>query len=450
MRTAHDWGRASARPHRSAPVSRTSYYARAIVCAAAATLVACNSPSSSDDTAATDPSGPVVSGNVSTRLEESTRSVVDGVAYPFVTVKPAATATLSVGQQVTFYASLSEPNGNVWNSCCSTWTSSNPDIASVTVTGSGSSAGEHATVVAHKAGRVTVTATTQSNTSGTLTVTVGSAPPSTSSGSGSTSGETGSGGSPTAKPPSTTEPSGSAHEPSGMATQVNTGTIKSTAPFAVFSPWTATDYGESSQNLTTVPGATGMRITYRPNLWGGYSPVRFGVSLPSAGTGWYYQRMNVRFSPNWTMSGNIGVKLCEPRTQQLDGATGENEVIGAQDFETNSTHAWLYTLLQGPNGQSRDLFEQPHYTPAAELAGGAWHTIEVLFTPESSPGTGNGTYTAWVDGTQIAHYTNVQFLARGNRVGFPYLMFDPTYGGGSNRPATTMYWDFDQLYVSTK
>jgi hypothetical protein len=248
-------------------------------------------------------------------------------------------------------------------------------------------------------------------------------------------------------------PPGGYHEPSGMAVQINTGPITSSpGPFSVFSPSSPSQYGEWSGNLSVVPGGTGLRLTYPTNLSGGYSPVRFGHAIPSAGTGWYYQRMLVRFSPNWTLSGNVAMKFCEPRTQQQGSGQGpnENHVIGAHDFETNSVNAFFYVLLQGPNGHFEDLFEQPQYSPASNLKGGGWHLIEVLFTPESTPGAGNGSYTGWVDGVQIANYTNVLWLAAGNQVGWPYLMFDPTYGGGSHNPAQSMYWDFDQLYVSTR
>jgi hypothetical protein len=239
-----------------------------------------------------------------------------------------------------------------------------------------------------------------------------------------------------------------------MSTQINTGPITSTAGFDQFSGSSASATGEWAGNLAPVPSAsgTGLRVTYPTSLVGGNSPVRFGRAIASAGTGWYYQRMMVRFSSNWTLSGNVALKLCEPRTQQQGSGQGpnENHVIGAHDFETQSVNAFLYVLLQGPNGHFADLFEQPKYSPAANLKGGAWHLIEVLFTPESTPGAGDGTYTGWVDGTQIANYTNVLWLAAGNQVGWPYLMFDPTYGGGTNSPAQSMYWDFDQLYVSTR
>lgn len=246
---------------------------------------------------------------------------------------------------------------------------------------------------------------------------------------------------------------GGFHEPAGMAVQINTGPITaSPSIFTVFSPATPSPEGEWRGNLSVVPHGTGLRMTYPTVLSGGYSPVRFGVSIPSAGTGWYYLRMKIRLSPNWTMSGNNTMKFCEPLTQQHGSGQGpnENHVIGANDFLSTSAHSFFYVALQGPNGHFQNLREKPANNPASDLAGGAWHLVEVLFTPESAPGAGDGTYAGWVDGVQVANWTSVLWLAPGNAVGWPHLMFDPTYGGGRNSPAQKMYWDMDELYVSTR
>ncbi len=450
MRIAHDWGRASGRPRTSAKVSRKSSYARALLCSAAAALAACdNSPKS-----AANPTDPVNA--MGSRENEAVGTEVRGVAYPLVTVKPSASVDMSVGQQSTFSALLSEPNGNSWTSCCSTWTSSDASIASVSATGYGVEDGERGIVVAHKAGTATITVTTQSGTSGTLNVTVGSessgsgSAGASSGGTGGSSGGSGSGGTPTASP-SPPPPSGSYHQPSGFVQQVNMPSITSTAAFSNFSPTSTSSTGQWSGNLTTVPGGSGLRITYRPNLMAGGSPVRFGISLASAGSGWYYQRMKIRFSSNWTNANNPVVKLCEPQTEQEGNPAGpdENHVISAF-VHADPTQSYLTVLLQGPDSHFRDLTEQPVANPAANLSDGNWHTMEVLFGPESSPGAGNGTYTGWVDGTQVASYTNVQWLAAGNRAGWPYLLFDPVYGGMDSSPPYIMYWDFDALYVSTR
>jgi uncharacterized protein YjdB len=327
-----------------------------------------------------------------------------------VSLSPSS-ATMAPGETTQLTATARDAGGTVLSVGVS-WATTDPAVASVSSSG---------LVTANANGSATIKATA-GGVSGAAAVTVESGPP------------------------------GGFNEPAGMSTQINTGPVTSTSVFTVFSPSTPSSLGDWSGNLTTVPGGTGLRVTYPPTLPGGNSPARWGVGIPSAGTGWYYQRMKVRFSPNWTMNGNVDVKLCEPRTQQTGSGAGadENDVIAAHDFETQSTHAFLFLALQGPNGHFADLTEQPEFAAAANLAGDAWHTMEVLFAPESSPGAGNGTYTAWVDGTQIAHYTSVPWLASGNQVGWPYLMFDPTYGGGTHSPVATMYWDFDQLYVSTK
>lgn len=243
------------------------------------------------------------------------------------------------------------------------------------------------------------------------------------------------------------------NEPAGMAAQINTGPMNGLPTgFSIFSPETPSPLGDWRGNLQPVPDGSGLRLMYPSTLPGGNSPVRFGAAIHSPGTGWYYQRMKVRFSPNWSLSGNVALKLCEPRTAQHGSGAGpnENHVIGTHDFASQSRHAWLYVLLQGPNGHFRNLYEQPRYARQADLADGAWHTVEVLFGPESRPGAGDGTYAAWVDGYPVARYRDVLWLAPGNKVGWPYLMFDPTFGGGRHNPASPMYWDIDQLYVSTK
>jgi hypothetical protein len=435
MRSAHDWGRALGRPRRYAVASgRSSRQHLALALVGLAAVAACSESSTA----------PGVADNTSEQTaiaRESNLITANGIQYPLVGLTPNQ-SSMTVGAHVNFQARLTGGDGSHWMGRYITWKSSNDAVVSITTANWGNRAGDNGDAIAHKNGTATITATTQSHTVGAITITVG----------GSGSGGGGGGGTTSSPPPSSVGGSGGQHEPSGMYAQINTGAIRSTGVVSVFSPSSTSSTGESSGNLSIVSGGTGLRMTYRTNLTGGYSPVRFGVAIPSAGTGWYYQRMKVRFSSNWTLNGNVGLKFCEPRTWQQGSVSGgnENHVISMSDFLTNSRHAFLNGFLQGPYGQARNLFEQPLYSSAADLNDGQWHTVEILFAPESSPGSGNGQYTAWVDGTQIARYTNVQFLASGNRSGWPYLMFDPTYGGGNHSPSSTMYWDMDDLYVSTR
>ena len=68
-------------------------------------------------------------------------------------------------------------------------------------------------------------------------------------------------------------------------------------------------------------------------------------------------------------------------------------------------------------------------------------------------GSRNGQLTMWVDGDMIYQSpTNVSYFMSGESMGWQYLQFDPTYGGdvATDHPPYSIYWDIDDLYVSTK
>jgi len=336
-------------------------------------------------------------------------------AVASVTVSPA-TAGVTVGQSVQLTAAAKDASGSVITGAAITWSSSSAGVATVSGTG---------LVQALAAGTVIISATSGGHVA-TANVTVSAA----SAGGGT---------------------SGSANEPSGMSAQYNTGAITSFAQtgMTMISPatWSAPYQNGEAANLGTVPDGTGLRVTYPPTLPGGYSPVRFMTSgFANQGTGWLYIRMKIRFSPNWTTNGNVDVKLAEPHTLYEDN---ENDNIDAWVTGSNSQSV-LITGLQGPS-TDRNLL--PTTSGGGVITGGAWHTIELLYGPESTSGAGNGTYQAWVDGAQVTNTSNVNWLAAGETPGWHELLFDPCYGGGyANPPSSSpnIYWDFDQLYISTK
>ncbi len=242
------------------------------------------------------------------------------------------------------------------------------------------------------------------------------------------------------------------HEPAGMATQVNTGAIHALpAGFTVFSPTTMTAQGEAAGNLSVAPDE-GLRLTYLPSLAGGYSPARFGIPLAAPGTGWFYERERVRFSTNWNLNGSVSIKLAEPRT----ATTQQNDIVVLMS-DNRTTDLYLVLAQQGSTTRNLPAPKTPKWTYAAvdsagRIAVGTWHTLEVLFQPESVPGRGDGVYTSWVDGAQADRETNVAWLAAGEAVGWPYLLFDPTFGGAAAtvHPLAAMTVDVDSIYVSTR
>ncbi|HEY1960655.1 MAG TPA: hypothetical protein VGH28_33820 [Polyangiaceae bacterium] len=254
------------------------------------------------------------------------------------------------------------------------------------------------------------------------------------------------------------------HEPPGMAMQIDTGPLTTTPPatgtwtngnatFQMDSPVTPTQYGESSANLVRVPCGSGLRILYNPSLSGGWSPVRFGAAIASPGKSTYYQRWRVRTVPNWAgpRNGN-GVKMCEPQAidQGGGGGTGTNDILmmwpnGAPNDQMSAMEG-----IQGPNDIFRDL--GINQNAPGNLSDGAWHWDERIFVAESAPGAGDGQYLAYEDGVLVAKYTDVLWVAAGGTWGITGWLVDPTFGGApeSTHPLAGDYWDFDQLYVSTK
>jgi hypothetical protein len=258
--------------------------------------------------------------------------------------------------------------------------------------------------------------------------------------------------------------SGGTHEPAGMSVQIDTGAL--TAPpaatgtwtngkvtFTMFSPVAMTATGESSSNLIRVPNETGLRLLYAPTLDGGNSPVRFGTGIASAGSTTYYQRWRVRTVPNWAgpRNGN-GVKMCEPRAldQGAGSGAGTNDILMMWPTGGNDDQMSAMEALQGPDGHFRNM--GVNQGQIASLTDGQWHVDERIYVAESTAGAGDGHYDAYFDGVLVAKYTDVLWLAPGGTWGINYWMVDPTFGGApaSTHPLVGDFWDFDQLYVSTK
>jgi trimeric autotransporter adhesin len=353
-----------------------------------------------------------------------------------VTVAPG-TSSIQMGNQVQLAATDKTSNGTVVTGQTVTWSSSNSAVASVTTSGlvTGSGVGT-ATITAVSAG--------QQGTS-SITVTAGT--------------------------------NGPYHEPAGMTVQINTGPMSAapsqsengswtegTTSFTNFSPNTMSSVGEWAGNISSIPGETGLRLSYNSTLDGGNSPVRFGAGFQSSGTGYLYVRWMFRLSSNWTLSQASQLKVMEPRTINLD----ENHVISFSPYgqPSDGSNMWPNAFLQFAlgsgttslyvpgNSQGQDASTSYFTSSVANVGGsgrGTWHTIEFYFQPESPAGSPNGQLTIWVDGTQVYQTTSVNFFLSGEAMGWNYLMFDPCYGGdvASDHPPG-IYWDIDQLYVSTK
>jgi hypothetical protein len=243
-------------------------------------------------------------------------------------------------------------------------------------------------------------------------------------------------------------PAVATHEPSGMAVQINTGTITSLDD---------TNFTISQPGGLSVALGGGFRITYSPtNVTGGNAPATFStVKFANQGTGWMYERFQIRFSPNFTTGSNSDIKLEEPKSNYSgsgDDATQNDNVDAFAVGGGSSTRLVLGGGLQGPNGHFANLLPNLGDVRQAVLSTGddAWHTVEVLFGPASAAGRSNGSYAEWVDGVQVADYASVLWRAAGQSPGWVRMLFQPTYGGGTMNPPLSMYWDLNALYISVK
>ncbi|HZS60419.1 MAG TPA: Ig-like domain-containing protein [Gemmatimonadaceae bacterium] len=441
MRPRYDRDRASARvPHPSVAIPL-------LTVAVLAALAACGDSATAPGASGTAP-----------EAREARAFTVAGVTYPTVAIQGVNTS-LAIGKTESLHAKLATPTAS-WMGAYMNWSSSNTSVASISTADQGNQNGDVATVVGVANGTTTITATTQSGTSASITITVGSG-----------------GNAP--------QSSGGYHEPAGMQAQINTGSM-SVAPsrvsggrwtegsttFQNYSPNNMSGTGEWSGNLSAVPGGTGMRVTYSPSLVGGNSPVRFGANIANHGTGHMYLRWKFRLSPNWTLSQANGIKVMEPRTVN----STENHVVNLAAYNglTNGTSMYSSFLLQFASGGGTAGFMVPgsligqadlvsYFTSSLANIGGSargdWHQMELYAMPESPAGAGNGQLTLWVDGVQVfktggpgTPRGGMHFFLPGESEGWSFLMFDPTYGGdrASDHPPTSIYWDIDDLYLSTK
>jgi Glycosyl hydrolase family 10 len=254
------------------------------------------------------------------------------------------------------------------------------------------------------------------------------------------------------------------NEPLGATPQINTGVMTAVPAGLVMlspTPWGAPFQTGDAANLTVVPTAqgTGLRLTYPSILPAGFSPVRFSFAIPTPASE-VYIRMRVRYSANWTNNGNAGTGLFAPQFANNNNAGNENDLVVGRCDNPPAVDQYVTVLQQGQATRQIPVPSgvPPTYAnanPSGNMAGpsrNTWHTMEWLFTPQTTTSSANGGCTVWMDGVQCVNQQNVVWVGAADSQNWASLLFDPTYGavGGVSPPAgPSIAWDFDQLYVST-
>ncbi|HEX5818209.1 MAG TPA: hypothetical protein VFY20_04985 [Gemmatimonadales bacterium] len=182
----------------------------------------------------------------------------------------------------------------------------------------------------------------------------------------------------------------------------------------------------SSLELRLPAGLTGgyaaTKIGNHPN-WTGNGPLWWS---PSLNTGYLYVGMWVRFSPGYTLNGNVGQKIFYLKSDLAANAK-LNHMVGLMVNDgVGGNQLWPTYEPQNPYNR----YKVPE-TFANNLNDGRWHQLEYLQLA-NTPGLANGTLKIWVDGRLEGTWTNAKFFDVGQVASVNRLEINPIYGGGTN------------------
>jgi hypothetical protein len=176
-------------------------------------------------------------------------------------------------------------------------------------------------------------------------------------------------------------------------------------------------------------GYTALKIGQHHD-WGGNGPLRWD---PAITTGHLYVGLWVRFSPGFSLNGNVAQKLLYVKSD-LAANAAINHMVGIMVNDgAGGNQLWPAYEPQHPFNRYR-----VPAVAANDLNDGRWHQVEFLQAP-NTPGVANGTLTIWVDGRLEARWTDAMFFAAGQVPSLNRVEVVPIYGGGS-RPVPQNQW----------
>ena len=188
-------------------------------------------------------------------------------------------------------------------------------------------------------------------------------------------------------------------------------------------------------------GGTGASKVGQHPEWHGNGPLLWD---PALNTGYLYIGMHVRFSPNFRLNGNVGQKVLYlksdlPQNRQLNHMPG----IFMND-DRGGDQLWPTYGPQHPFGkmQVANIAEN-------NFNDGRWHLLELLQTP-NTPGRADGTLRIWIDGRDVASWTDARFFEEGQVPSVNRLEINPIFGGGRNPVSDSQWVRVGALRVATR
>lgn len=330
-----------------------------------------------------------------------------------VVVSPSS-STLNIGTTVTFSATVRDPSGKPLTGRVTTWTSSQPMVATVDANGLATAVGPGQTVIIASSGGV--------NGSATLTV--------------PGNGEVDLSRQPANMTPLTDRDfSSQALSPSDAAGAQGWATSESryTKTFSIASDPTAP---RSPPGVAELVYPIGMPL----NPADSYSPVTAWLPTP-VGTHRMYVSIWLKISSNWRGHNSTANKIMEAFI-----ANHPHCVLGLVG-SGNAPLRPSIALNGGPDRRHGEYLPG-NVAPSATFSRGTWHRLEMVIVA-NTPGVGNGEATWWMDGELVGDYHDVMWVGAGEHDSWIQLELMPIWGGRNDQLIVTQYLWVDHIYAST-
>jgi hypothetical protein len=200
------------------------------------------------------------------------------------------------------------------------------------------------------------------------------------------------------------------------------------------------DWGRQSSIVDDdlVPGPVGTALNMRlpSGLPGGYSATKIGQHPdwsgdgplrwdPALSTGHLFVGVFVRFSPDFTLNGNVHQKVLYLKSDLPENRAIAHIPVGMLNDGNRGDQLWPGYVPQSP-------FQRYTVPNVGEndLNDGRWHLVELLQAP-NVPGQSNGRLRMWIDGRLLIDRDDAIFFDVGQTPSLNRLEIEPIFGGGS-------------------
>lgn len=235
-----------------------------------------------------------------------------------------------------------------------------------------------------------------------------------------------------------------AHDYSAMPTTAN-------AIDGEWGTWESSNCAIVSDATEPIGPDSVIRLTYPAGLQEGYAP---GIGFE----GWdvvsdtsstqkqaIYFHATVKIESGW-VSPSSGI-------WKTFGFLGYSETGGAYNQATLALYGvgslgsyQLQLRQQGTASGARNLGQNVDGTGYCTV--GSWHGVEIVCVL-NDVGSSNGVYKAWIDGNQVAEYSDVVYRNTTYPAGFVRYSMSPTWGGSSSQTvASNQYVRHGSIYMS--